>query len=90
MEEAVTERVVMSFCVPDGTSKSDVHKSMFILRERAMDKVKKDNLIRIGHEENESFRTENIEGSVEKTCYLAFGHHTEKRMSWGVTECLPW
>ena len=84
--EVAKERLVMSLCIPEGTRKKDIRKSMSILRERAMDRVKEDNLIRIGHEEIESFRTENVRGSMEKACYLSLGHHTEKRMSWGIKE----
>tara|TARA_R110000787_G_scaffold88634_2_gene188028 strand:+ start:263 stop:541 length:279 start_codon:yes stop_codon:yes gene_type:complete len=84
--EVAKERVVFSFCVPEGTSKSDIREVMATLRVQAMAVVDEENLIRVGHEQTENIRTENMDNGTMKECYLALGHHTEKRMSWGVKE----
>jgi hypothetical protein len=81
-----TEKVVISLCIPDGTTKKDIRTSMSLLREQGMKAIEDENQIRVGHEEIETSRTEDMDDVSGKQCYLALGHHTEKRMSWGVRE----
>lgn len=84
--EVAKERVVFTFCIPDGAPKKDIRETMAILRARAMVVVEEENLIRVGHEQIENIRTENMENGTMRECYVSFGHHTERRMSWGVKE----